>query len=84
MVVNESSWFTVHTSETEGCRSNCIYYVRKTRYCITYPIKIWHVWGAYCVEEHKVLFERLFMEMRRCATARWFLPNVLQASKIIS
>jgi hypothetical protein len=43
MVVNESSWFAVHTSETEGCRSNYIYYVRKTRYCITYPIKTWHV-----------------------------------------
>jgi hypothetical protein len=74
MVVNELLWFAVHTSETEGCKSNCI----------TYQIKTWHVWGAYCVEEQKVLFEWLFMETRRCAVARWFLPNVLQASKIIS
>jgi hypothetical protein len=66
-LVHEQTIIVPSASEPEWCRSNCVYYVWKMRYCITCPIKTWHIWGAYSMEEHKVLFERSFMETRRCA-----------------
>jgi hypothetical protein len=40
--------------------------------------------GAPTAWRNTRFYLRLFMKTRECATAWWFLPNVLQASKIIS
>lgn len=74
LFVSDESSFSVASSETAGCRSNCIYYARKIRYCLCRETPVsWHVWGAYSLEDQELLFEHPFIETSRCEAALWFL-----------
>jgi hypothetical protein len=80
------SSFSVRSSETEGCRSNCIYFVHKKRYCSSC---IWddgntYTWGVYSMEDRVVLFEHDVTGPGPgpCSSATWFLPSVARGSEV--
>ncbi|TVU32633.1 hypothetical protein EJB05_24373, partial [Eragrostis curvula] len=61
--VSPESSFAVRASQTAGCRSNCIYYVRKKRCCSLCNTDRGNTcWGVYSMEKQAVLFEHDLVE----------------------
>ncbi|RLN08498.1 subtilisin-like protease SBT3.3 [Panicum miliaceum] len=57
--MSPESSFAVRASETEGCRSNCVYFVSQKPYCFScrrYGGAT--TWGVYSMEQKEVLFEQ--------------------------
>ncbi|KAJ1278924.1 hypothetical protein BS78_04G116200 [Paspalum vaginatum] len=76
LFVSPESTFVVRSSETEGCRSNCIYFVGKAWYCSLCNRDDGNTWGIYSMEDRKVLYEHAVTGTGLCSRATWFLPNV--------
>jgi hypothetical protein len=79
LFVSPGSSFAVRASETEGCRSNCIYFAGESQYYSSPACR--EVgdtsWGMYSMEERRVLFEHVVVtEPGTRAEALWFLPRV--------
>ncbi|KAF8721763.1 hypothetical protein HU200_022942 [Digitaria exilis] len=73
--VSAGSSFAVRSSETEGCRGNCIYFVDK-KYCSVCNRDDGNAWGVYSMEEGEVLFKHAVTKQGPCSSATWFLPRV--------
>ncbi|CAN6237803.1 unnamed protein product [Urochloa humidicola] len=76
LFVSAGSSFAVRASETEGCRSNCIYFLDEKRYCALCNRDDGNTWGVYSMEERKVLFKHAVTGEGPCSSATWFLPRV--------
>jgi hypothetical protein len=76
LFVSPTSSFSVHSSETEGFRSNCIYFVDKKGYCAQCNRDDGNTWGVYSMEDRKLLFKQAITEQGACSSATWFLPRV--------
>ncbi|CAL4888587.1 unnamed protein product [Urochloa decumbens] len=50
LFVSQGSSFAVRSSETEGCRSNCIYFLDEKRYCALCNRDDGNTWGVYSME----------------------------------
>jgi hypothetical protein len=79
LFVSPGSSLAVRASETEGCRSNCIYFAGESQYYSSPACR--EVgdtsWGMYSMEERRVLFEHVVVtEPGTRAEALWFLPRV--------
>jgi len=77
LFVSPVSSFSVRSSETEGCRSNCIYFVDKKRYCSSCLRDDGNTWGVYSMEAREVLFKHAVTRPGPCSSATWFLPRVV-------
>jgi len=77
LFVSPVSSFSVRSSETEGCRSNCIYFVDKKRYCSSCLRDDGNTWGMYSMEDREVLFRHTVTGPGPCSSATWFLPRVV-------
>jgi hypothetical protein len=75
--VSPGSSFVVRSSETAGCRSNCIYFVGNKWYCSLCNRDAGKAWGVYSMEDREVLFEHAVTEPGPCSAATWFLPRVV-------
>ncbi|KAK3156562.1 hypothetical protein QOZ80_2AG0108830 [Eleusine coracana subsp. coracana] len=76
LFVSAGSSFAVRASEVEGCRSNCIYFVGKKRYCYSGEDSETS-WGMYSMEHRRILFEHRVTEPGRSADVLWFLPRLV-------
>ncbi|TKW36832.1 hypothetical protein SEVIR_1G007900v4 [Setaria viridis] len=76
LFVSPASSFAVRSSDMEGCRSNCIYFVDKKRYCAQCKRDDGNTWGVYSMEDREVLFKQAVTEQGACSSATWFLPRV--------
>ncbi|KAG2657665.1 hypothetical protein PVAP13_1KG199300 [Panicum virgatum] len=76
LFVSPVSSFSVRSSETEGCRSNCIYFVDKKRYCSSCLRDDGNTWGVYSMEDRVVLFEHAVTGAGPCSSPTWFLPSL--------
>ncbi|CAL5022698.1 unnamed protein product [Urochloa decumbens] len=76
LFVSQGSSFAVRSSETEGCRSNCIYFLDEKRYCALCNRDDGNTWGVYSMEDRKVLFKHAITGDGACSSATWFLPRV--------
>lgn len=77
LFVSPGSAFAVRASETEGCRSNCIYFVSKAWHCSECNRDDGNTWGVYSMEDHEVLYEHAVTGPGLCSGATWFLPSVV-------
>ncbi|TVU12811.1 hypothetical protein EJB05_46472, partial [Eragrostis curvula] len=77
LFVSPASSFAVRASEMVGCMSNCVYFIKKKRYCSLCEADEGNTWGVYSMEERKVLFEYVFTEPGSCSAAMWFVPSVV-------
>ncbi|CAL5022701.1 unnamed protein product [Urochloa decumbens] len=75
LFVSPASSFAVRASETEGCRSNCIYFVDKRR-CYSCHKDDGITWGVYSMEDREISFKHTITEPGPCTSATWFLPRV--------
>ncbi|TVU32641.1 hypothetical protein EJB05_24382, partial [Eragrostis curvula] len=80
LFVSTRSSFSVRASQTAGCRSNCIYFVRESQHCVWCHENCMSTWGVYSMEQGMVLFEHTVVVTERRTVARWFRPNVVWAS----
>ncbi|CAN6251102.1 unnamed protein product [Urochloa humidicola] len=76
LFVSQGSSFAVRSSETEGCRSNCIYFLDEKRYCALCNRDDGNTWGVYSMEDRRVLFKHAVTGEGACSSAIWFLPRV--------
>jgi hypothetical protein len=77
LFLSHGSSFAVRSSETAGCRSNCIYFVGNKWYCSLCNRDAGKTWGVYSMEDREVLFEHAVTEPGPCSAATWFLPSVV-------
>ncbi|CAN6243869.1 unnamed protein product [Urochloa humidicola] len=77
LFVSQGSSFAVRSSETEGCRSNCIYFLDEKRYCGLCNRDDGNTWGVYSMEHRQVLFKHAVTGEGACSSAIWFLPRVV-------
>ncbi|XP_039787056.1 uncharacterized protein LOC120653364 [Panicum virgatum] len=82
LFVSPLSSFSVRSSETEGCRSNCIYFVDKKRYCSSCIRDDGNTWGVYSMDDRVVLFEYVVTGAGPCSSPTWFLPSAALGSEL--
>ncbi|TVU32632.1 hypothetical protein EJB05_24372, partial [Eragrostis curvula] len=79
LFVSAKSSFSVRASQTAGCRSNCIYFVREKQHRRSCREDCMTTWGVYSMAQGKVLFEHIIVATEGRTEARWFRPNVVWA-----
>ncbi|CAO2038004.1 unnamed protein product [Urochloa humidicola] len=79
--VSPQSAFAVNASEmTAAARrvmGNCVYFVGESRCCFVCGVYRGSTWGAYSMEERKVLFEHAVHSRGGRTEALWFLPSAV-------
>lgn len=74
--VSPESAFAVTAAEA-GCMGNCVYFVGEKRCCFECGVYGGSTWGAYSMEDRRVLFEHALASKGGRAEALWFLPSVV-------
>ncbi|CAN6243871.1 unnamed protein product [Urochloa humidicola] len=79
--VSPQSAFAVRASETAAVAArvmgNCVYFVGESRCCFVCGVYGASTWGAYSMEERKVLFEHAVASRGGRTEALWFLPSAV-------
>ncbi|CAN6231199.1 unnamed protein product [Urochloa humidicola] len=79
--VSPQSAFAVRASETAAVAGrvmgNCVYFVGESRCCFVCGVYGGSTWGAYSMEERKVLFEHAVHSRGGRTEALWFLPSAV-------
>ncbi|KAL6889046.1 hypothetical protein ACP4OV_010072 [Aristida adscensionis] len=74
MFVSRESIMAVRASRTEGCRSNCVYFVNERQSCVLCRQDGGCSWGVYSMEDAMVVLEQGVTSAGSNTEMRWFLP----------
>nr|CAB3449567.1 unnamed protein product [Digitaria exilis] len=75
--VSPESAFTVTETAAAGCKGNCVYFVGEKRCCFACRVYGGSTWGAYSMDDRRVLFEHAVASKGGRSEALWFLPSVV-------